>query len=141
MVSDQELHCLLPESSIRIGKKNHLNTPKIVNGLLQLIVVANSFPLNFCDHKNYRLNAVLIIGHLSLGVANNKGADQPVHLHRLVSAFVIRLLENIIFTLATSEISIFYLVSAAEQVGLGMTWLESGTSGFSRQGPNVFKEC
>ena len=30
--------------------------------------------------------------NLSSGVANNKGADQPVHLHSLISAFVIRIL-------------------------------------------------
>ena len=41
------------------------------------------------------------------GFANNKGADQPAHPHRLISAFVIRLLETIISKLATSEISIF----------------------------------
>ena len=41
------------------------------------------------------------------GYANNKGADQPSHPRRLVSAFVIGLLENIISRLATSEISIF----------------------------------
>ena len=31
------------------------------------------------------------------GFANNKGADQPTHPRSLVSAFVIRLLESIIF--------------------------------------------
>ena len=41
------------------------------------------------------------------GVANNKGADQPAHPRRLISAFVIRFLESIISKLATSEISIF----------------------------------
>ena len=41
------------------------------------------------------------------GFANNKGADQSVHLRRLISVFVIRFLESIISRLATSEISIF----------------------------------
>ena len=41
------------------------------------------------------------------GFANNKGADQSAHPRRLISAFVIRLLERIISKLATSEISIF----------------------------------
>ena len=45
--------------------------------------------------------------NLSLGVANNKGVDQPVHLHRLISAFVIRLPKSIISVLASREISIF----------------------------------
>ena len=37
---------------------------------------------------------------------NNKGTDQPVHPHSLISAFVIRLMESIISKLATSEFSI-----------------------------------
>ena len=41
------------------------------------------------------------------GFVNNKGADQTLHLHSLISAFVIHLLENIISRLATCEISIF----------------------------------
>ena len=40
------------------------------------------------------------------GFANNKGADQPAHPRRLISTFVIRLLESIISKLASSEISI-----------------------------------
>ena len=35
--------------------------------------------------------------NLSLGVANNKGADQPAHTRSLISAFVIRLLESTIY--------------------------------------------
>ena len=38
---------------------------------------------------------------------NNKGTDQPAHPRSLISAFVIRFLESIIFRLATSEISNF----------------------------------
>ena len=38
-------------------------------------------------------------------------------LRRLISAFVIRFLESIISKLATSKISIFELVSVAEQTG------------------------
>ena len=45
--------------------------------------------------------------NLSLGFANNKGADQSVRMHRLISAFVIHFLECILFKLATGEISIF----------------------------------
>ena len=36
-----------------------------------------------------------------LGFANNKVADQPAHLRRLISAFGIRVLESIITELAT----------------------------------------
>ena len=42
--------------------------------------------------------------NLPQGFANNKDPDQPVHLRRLISAFVIRLLDGIISKLATSEI-------------------------------------
>ena len=41
------------------------------------------------------------------GFANNTGADQPAHPRSLISAFVIRFFESIIYTLATAEISIF----------------------------------
>ena len=37
---------------------------------------------------------------------NNTGADQPVRLHSLISAFVIYFLEGIISRLATSEFQI-----------------------------------
>ena len=45
--------------------------------------------------------------NLSSGFANSKGADQPAHPRRLISAFVIRFLESIIYKLNTGEISIF----------------------------------
>ena len=39
------------------------------------------------------------------GVANNTGADQPAHLHSLISAFFIHVLESTISKLSTIEIS------------------------------------
>ena len=54
--------------------------------------------------------------------ANNKGADQPAHMHSLICAFDIRILENIISELARNRILIFEVDSLAEQAGLGMTW-------------------
>ena len=53
---------------------------------------------------------------LSLGFPNNQGTDQPVHTHRLLSAFVIHLLARTIPKLASSEISIFWLVSIADEM-------------------------
>ena len=47
------------------------------------------------------------------GFANNTGADQPAHPRSLISAFVIRFLDNTICKLPTGEISIFQLVSVA----------------------------
>ena len=55
-----------------------------------------------------------------MGDANNIGADQPVHPRSLISAFVIRFLESIISKLTTSEVSIFYLVSVADETGLSI---------------------
>ena len=60
---------------------------------------------------------------------NIKGADQPAHPRRLISAFVIRLLESIISRLAMSKISIFQLVSVAEQAGLNNTFSETLKTG------------
>ena len=51
------------------------------------------------------------------GLAKNKGADQSAHPHSLISTFVIQLLERIISRIAKSEISIFQLVSVAEETG------------------------
>ena len=65
------------------------------------------------------------------GFANNKAADQPVHPRRLTKSFVICLLENIISKLASSEISIFQLLSVDEHAVLSMTWSETPT----RRGP------
>ena len=45
--------------------------------------------------------------NLSLGFANNKGADQPARSRSLISTFVIRFLESILSKLATSKFSIF----------------------------------
>ena len=39
--------------------------------------------------------------------ANNKGADQPAHPRRLISAYVIRFLGSFISELAISDFSIF----------------------------------
>ena len=54
--------------------------------------------------------------------ANNKGADQPAHLHSLISAFVVRCLDGIIPLVSISKISSLYLASVAEQAGLSLTW-------------------
>ena len=69
---------------------------------------------------------------------NSKVADQPAHLHSLISAFVIHLLESIISKLATSEISRFWLVSVAVQVGLTITLLETLKTGLVTLRPILF---
>ena len=67
--------------------------------------------------------------NLSSGFANNKDADQPAHPHSLISDFFIHLLERTIYRLATSEISIFYLVFVAGQAGLNLTLSETQKTG------------
>ena len=75
--------------------------------------------------------------NLSSVFANHTGADQPVHLHlrSLISAFVIHLLESIISKLATCKVSIFQLVSVAEQTVLSLTRLESRKTDFPASRP------
>ena len=68
--------------------------------------------------------------NLSLGFANNKGADQPAHPGSLISVFVICFLESTICKLATGEISIFQLVSIAEESDLKLTLSETPKTGF-----------
>ena len=65
--------------------------------------------------------------------ANNKGAGLYSYPRSLISAFIVRLLESIISKLASCKIS-FYLVSVAEQTGLGLTQPETRKIGFSRDG-------
>ena len=60
---------------------------------------------------------------------NKKGADQPSAPHSLISIFVIGLLEIIKFILVTSEMSLFHLVSVAEETGFGMTCSETRKTG------------
>ena len=69
------------------------------------------------------------------GFANNKGADKPAHPLSLISTFVIRLLESSISRLATSKLSIFLLVSVAEQAGLNLTLSETPKTSFLASQP------
>ena len=81
--------------------------------------------------------------NLIWGFANSKGADQTTGMRSLIRAFVICLLESIIFKLATSKLPIFYLVSVAEQVGLNLTLSEASKIGFLAPQPiwNVILGC
>ena len=65
--------------------------------------------------------------------ANSKGtacADQPAHPHALISYFVIRCLDSIIFILALFKISRIKLASVAEQAGLNLIWSQIPKTGF-----------
>ena len=74
---------------------------------------------------------------MSLGFSNNKGTDQPAHLRRLNSAFVIRFLVSIISKLAPSKMSIFQLVSVTEQACLRLDKSETPKTVFSRRCPII----
>ena len=62
--------------------------------------------------------------------ANNKGADQPAHLHSLIRAFVVRCLDSIISLVSISKISSLYLASVAAQASLYLTWSQTPKTGF-----------
>ena len=53
-----------------------------------------------------------------------------MHTQSMISAFVIRLIESIISSLAKNEISIFWLVSVAEQARFNITLSETLKKGF-----------
>ena len=76
------------------------------------------------------------------GFANNTGADQPAHLHSLISAFVICFVESIIFKLATVEIAIFWLVPVAKETGLKLIFATRPTCrGSYAEQFFIFSEC
>ena len=64
------------------------------------------------------------------GGENNTGADQPAYPCSLISTFGIHFLESTIFNLAEGKISIFKLVSVAEETGLKLALMETTTTGF-----------
>ena len=68
------------------------------------------------------------------GGCENSGADQPVHPGSLISTFIVPFLESIICKLATSEISVFKLVSVAEETALSLALSETPKTGFSCAG-------
>ena len=70
--------------------------------------------------------------------AKNTGADHPVHPRSLISTFVFSVLESIICKLATGEISIFQIVSVAEETGLKLSLSETPKTGFLATRPNCY---
>ena len=53
--------------------------------------------------------------NLFMPYVNNKGTDQPAHLHSLTSTFVVCCLDSTIPLVSISKISSFYLASVAVQ--------------------------
>ena len=68
--------------------------------------------------------------HRGLQSASKKGTDQLAHPRSLISAFAIYKLNSIVFRLAPSETSLFYLVSVAENADIGMILSETLKTGF-----------
>ena len=67
--------------------------------------------MSFCCRRQCIFGSVAVISFgpqrektCTWGLANNKGADKPVHMRRLITAFVIRDLESIIHKLDAFQI-------------------------------------
>ena len=73
-----------------------------------------------------------------MSYANNKGADQPVHPRRLISAFVVRCLDSIISLDYIAEISRLLLASVAELASLSLTWPETPGDMFFQDEAHLF---
>ena len=68
---------------------------------------------------------------------NNKGVDQLVHPHSLISTFVVRSLDSIMPALSKSK----FQDSEAEQTRLSLTWLEITKDRFSCDMAKIWLHC
>ena len=66
---------------------------------------------------------------MTMFYVNKECADQPLRPRRLISAFVIFSLQNVISKLVYYMILTFQLVFVAEQAGLNLTWSEIPKTG------------
>ena len=73
-----------------------------------------------------------------MSYANNKGAVQPTHPHSLISAFVVRCLDNVMSLVFVTKISSLMLASVAEQPSLSPTWSETPEDTFSHDEAHMF---
>ena len=67
--------------------------------------------------------------NLFMPYVNNKGADQTVHLHSLISAFVVHCLYSIIPLVSISKISRLQTICVFEQAGFSLPWSETPKTG------------
>ena len=67
--------------------------------------------------------------NLSCAYVNSKGADQPVHLHSLISTFAIRCWDSIVSVVAMYKIQDSSFASVAEQACLS-PWSQTPKTGF-----------
>ena len=68
--------------------------------------------------------------NLFMPYAKKKGADQPVHLCSLISAFIVPCLNSIIPQVSISKISSLYLASVVVHAGLSLSWSQTPKTGF-----------
>ena len=73
-----------------------------------------------------------------MSYANNKGADQPVHPHSLISAFVVRCLDSVMSLVSVTKFSSLMLASVAEQASLSLTWSETPEDTFSHEEAHLY---
>ena len=72
-----------------------------------------------------------------MSYANNKGADQPAHPRNLISAFVVRCLDSVMYVVSVTKISSLMLASVAEQANLSLTWSETPEDTFSHDEAHI----
>ena len=86
------------------------------------------------DNFNFKRQSIYDPCHEKMclmSYAKNKGADQPAHPRSLISAFVVRCLDSVMFLVSVIKISSLMLASVAEQASLSLTWSETPEETFS----------
>ena len=69
--------------------------------------------------------------------ANNRDADQPAHLHSLISVFVIHCIDSMMPIVDISEMWRLLLASVAEQASLSLSWSQITEDRFSHDGAHI----
>ena len=72
--------------------------------------------------------------------ANNKGADQPAHSRSLISAFVVRCLDSVMFLVSVIKISSIMLAFVAEQASMSLIWSETPEDTFSHDVAHIISQ-
>ena len=96
---------------------------RLSRDVAQIIIISWGFHTRAASWEN-----------LFMPYGNNKGADQPVHSHSLISTFAVHCLGSIIPILAIGKISRLYLISVAEQASLSLTGSDTLKTGFLGMG-------
>ena len=73
-----------------------------------------------------------------ISYANNNGADQPAHLHGLISTFVGRCLDSAMSLVSVTKISSLMLASVTEQASLSLICSETPEDMFSHDEAHLY---